>query len=1112
MPADNSCGYHPQISDLGVLADGRAGRILLVAPQPKDLNVGHEYRVLHSPDHQVPLRPGIYWAKVSGEMDALVIDGQAVPGRAPFPAEQVALADADESSLGVVGMDWLDAWWEDAIQVEAPKFPASGGAVSRSTGRDVVIMRRLLTGPRWSYMIRQDGRTVTVSESELEPIPEIAATASWLHEAPASPEAFSAMVTRAKLNRGVTDAIFSYGVTKTIINPFQFKPVLKYLDSAMERMLIADEVGLGKTIEAGLLWTEMAARGQANRVIVVCPAALVPKWQREMSERFGFELEHYKTADLRRVVERLEAGTLPQNFAAVVSIQTFRTFDGLQQMEELNFALDLCIIDEAHQMRNQGTASLRLGFFLRDVSGSLVLLSATPLNLGNDDLLSMMRLIMPGEVETKADLDLRIDHHEALQALRKSATNPNVSNEERREWLGQIAGSRMGRALRERAAYKKLNELLTNDEYSVASAPIIRDACNQLHGLSSAITRTRKSEVHVDRSIREATNAAVEWTDEEKAFYDAYVDWLGQIARERNLPPGFALQMPLRLASSCLPAAARQVLRLENDQSSDGDGQPSASRASSLLAAEIPPANVQSLARKIGSVDTKFGAFLRALDSEDMAGRSALVFTFSRNTLSYLYKRLSQTHRVATLHGGMAPEDRESVMRRFRAGEFDIVIATRVASEGLDFEFCSLIVNYDLPWNPMEVEQRIGRLDRIGQKSDKILILNFSTPGTIESRILDKLMARVGVFEHSIGELEPILAEKFEKLADIVVDFRLTASERERRINEAIAAVEQGKADEAQLEESSAKLQAEDQFGIKSVEERISRGRYLGQIELAHLVADWARLRGGSVKVDTKTRKLRVDVSQEMLITIVEWRRKEGLTSAEVSRVERAGRAKTPLIMSLDAEEARVEGGSLLNGHHPLVRVAAEDFAPHHVPRFAALRTAADDMCKPGTYLLALAAAGWSGLRPTSELWVEAVNLDTGESAGTEAGALLMTGVAGGTLSKSSQASAHANADLFCDQLLTDLEVRRHAEQERRQTENEALILERRVRAEEVFKNHDKSIRERISQSTAQTVHMFEGQLRRAEERRNDALARISQSAHSSLDLENLALLQLEVI
>jgi hypothetical protein len=450
-------------------------------------------------------------------------------------------------------------------------------------------------------------------------------------------------------------------------------------------------------------------------------------------------------------------------------------------------------------------------------------------------------------------------------------------------------------------------------------------------------------------------------------------------------------------------------------------------------------------------------------------------------------------------------------MRRFRAGDFDIVIATRVASEGLDFEFCSLIVNYDLPWNPMEVEQRIGRLDRIGQKSDKILILNFSTPGTIESRILEKLMARVGVFEHSIGELEPILAESFESLNELVVDFRLTDSERDRRINETIAAVEQGKADAAELDEHSSKLQAEDQFGINSVEDRISRGRYLGQIELAHLVADWARLRGGSGKVDVKGKQLRVDVSQEMLLKIVDWRRSEGQTSAEVSRVERAGRSKTPLVMSLDAEEARVGGGSLLNGHHPLVRVASRDLKPHHVPRFATLRATADADCPSGTYLLALAAAGWSGLRSTSELWVEAVDLETGESRSLEAGALLMTSVAEGTLTASTSA-VHANADLYAEQLLVDLEERRHAEQDRRQSENDALILERKIRAEEVFKNHQRSINGRLVQSTPQTAHMFEGQLRRAEERRNDALARIAQSAHSSLDLENLALLQLEVI
>ncbi|WP_167372993.1 helicase-related protein [Arthrobacter sedimenti] len=1113
MLADNSCGYHPQISDLASLVSGSTGRVLLVAPRSKDLGVDHEYRVLHSPDHDISLRPGIYWAKVDNEWNALVVDPEAVPERTPRPAEEVALSNADESSLGVVGMEWLDEWWGFARTIASPAFPASGGAISRSSGRDVIIRRRQLTGSNWSYVVRQDGRTVTVSESELAPIPEVSASTSWLHHKPATAESFSAMITRAKLNRGVTDALFSYGVTKTIINPFQFKPVLKYLDSSMERMLIADEVGLGKTIEAGLLWTEMAARGQANRVMVVCPAALVPKWQREMSERFGFTLEHYTTPDLRRLVDRLEAGTVPQTFAVIVSIQTFRTFDRLQRMEELNFGLDLCIVDEAHQMRNQGTASLRLGFFLRDVSGSLVLLSATPLNLGNRDLLSMMRLIMPGEVESQADLELRIDHHKPLQALRKSATDPSISNLMRRQWLLEIASSRMGRALRARAAFKELEELLIQDDYTVASAPIIRDACNQLHGLSSAITRTRKTEVRTTRAVREAKNAEVIWTADEQAFYDAYVEWLRQIAAEREIPTGFALQMPLRLASSCLPAAAKQVLGLKVTQPSDGDGDsPSASRPSSFLASEVPPSNVKSLAEKVLKLDTKFAAFTAALASPEMARRSTLVFTFSRNTLDYLHRHLSQTHRVAVLHGGIVPEDRESIMKRFRAGEFELVIATRVASEGLDFEFCSMIVNYDLPWNPMEVEQRIGRLDRIGQTSDKILILNFSTPGTIESSILERLLDRVGVFEHSIGELEPILAEKFESLSDIVVDFRLTADERERRINEAIAAVEQGKSDAAELEESSSRLQAEDQFGIKSVEERISRGRYLGQIELAHLVADWARLRGGLAVVNQQDKTLRVNVNQEMLHKIVEWRRGEGLTSAEVTRVERAGQAKAPLIMCLDAEEARVNGGSLLNGHHPLVRVASEDYESHHTPRFAVLRTTGDSHCPQGTYLIALAATGWKGLRPTSELWVEAVDLESGRSVSAEAGALLMTAVAEGALKPANDLSVHPDADVYCEQLLTDLELRRHDEQEKRRGENDALILDRQVRAEEIFKNHQRSIQERIREATVQTIRMFEGQLRRAEERRNDALARIASSAHSSLDMENLALLQLEVI
>jgi superfamily II DNA/RNA helicase len=106
-----------------------------------------------------------------------------------------------------------------------------------------------------------------------------------------------------------------------------------------------------------------------------------------------------------------------------------------------------------------------------------------------------------------------------------------------------------------------------------------------------------------------------------------------------------------------------------------------------------------------------------------------LLFSFSRPTLAYLYERLSPTMRVAVMHGGIHKDERTELIARFRRGEFDVLLASRVASEGLDFEFCSAVVNYDLPWNPMEVEQRIGRIDRFGQTEDKVLILNFHTPG-----------------------------------------------------------------------------------------------------------------------------------------------------------------------------------------------------------------------------------------------------------------------------------------------------------------------------------------------------------------------------------------------
>jgi len=118
------------------------------------------------------------------------------------------------------------------------------------------------------------------------------------------------------------------------------------------------------------------------------------------------------------------------------------------------------------------------------------------------------------------------------------------------------------------------------------------------------------------------------------------------------------------------------------------------------------------------------------------------LFTHSRPTLAYLAGRLEHDFRIAVMHGGVTREERRRIMAEFRAGAYDFVLANRVASEGLDFEFCSAVINYDLPWNPMEIEQRIGRIDRIGQKEETILVVNFVNDSTIDERILTRRVAR----------------------------------------------------------------------------------------------------------------------------------------------------------------------------------------------------------------------------------------------------------------------------------------------------------------------------------------------------------------------------------
>ena len=162
--------------------------------------------------------------------------------------------------------------------------------------------------------------------------------------------------------------------------------------------------------------------------------------------------------------------------------------------------------------------------------------------------------------------------------------------------------------------------------------------------------------------------------------------------------------------------------------------------------------------------------------------------------------------------GGTPMDQRQRIMDDFRAGKFDVLLLSQVGAEGLDFEFCNALVNYDLPWNPMQVEQRIGRLDRFGQTSEKIFIFNMHVPGTIESDIFERLYTRIGLFEQSIGELEPILRDELKSMTRALLDPRLSESERSAEAERMAVALAERAQQVKQLEEARGALSTVDQL------------------------------------------------------------------------------------------------------------------------------------------------------------------------------------------------------------------------------------------------------------------------------------------------------------
>ena len=1114
MAPRQGSGYLPYVQSAAeILSLGISNRCLVINGSAGDAFEAYEETRYAFIDN-VELPEGLYW--FSGEASLIVhVKNSAIPFGG---AESSELSGEDLDSASPLGMayGWALHYWSQAKPVPSPTFEIGAAAQHAIRGTDMLIRSRDFffdaANSEWQYGVLLDGNTTFLFQSMVAPVRDLGDPQEWLSGFESDAHQFGATLTRAKLAGKFANTLYSFRATRTLFRAYQFKPIMKMLQTGKSRILVADEVGLGKTIEAGLIWTELEARSEANTVLIVCPASLVWKWRHEMEDRFGFETRELDAAAMKEFLEKHSRGTLPSRFAYVVSMERIRNWSGLEALAMNPIAIELLIIDEAHSMRNTSTRSYAAGALLAQLASSVIFLSATPINLHQRDIFSLTGLLAPEDELDPATAALQLEPNQYLNAIAARLGKPNPSSAEMRELLQKALDTEFGQLLATRSEVMALREILSEENLDASAIVSARRYIADLNALSTVITRTRKAEVQEEKPIREATRIDVEWTDEELAFYSEFLQWCSDRATSMDSPLMFSMQMPLRLASASLAVTRELVLSGAGRQIEISDDESGSDNKSASTYDHVTATLIEAAKNLPAGQDSKFDKLLPVLQQMKKEGRRALLFTFSKPTLAYLQKRLAGEFRVSVLNGDVPKLTRNEIMSDFRAGKYDFVLANRVASEGLDFEFCQAVINYDLPWNPMEVEQRIGRIDRIGQTSPKIAIINFVNERTVDERIVIRLLERIQIFEDTIGELEPIIHEQMRQIAG-AMDFTLTEEQREIQTNQIVLAIETQRTLIQDVSDISSGLLVSNDVDIAGLEDDLVKsGRYVGQLELANLIRDWTATDGGSSRVEGED--LLITGSPEMVRRTNELSRTRQRTHREIESFIENLRQQLPFSLSLSQERAREIGQPLLNVNHPAT-IAAATVPLHRQARFAKLKILTNDESQVGEFIVLMAIAR-NASRGGDEIWGEAIGLHDLQFASDKFD-LVMAALATGDLRDSDALFESARASRAVSKMTEAITSRHFREQLRRAEESQHFRQSRKLAIQTQYDKKVASIERRMATMKANGVdesvlRMTEGQRRMAEQSRDLQVLNVDGADEPEIELEYLAICLLEVV
>lgn len=677
------------------------------------------------------------------------------------------------------------------------------------------------------------------------------------------------LVTYEKLKGSLHEVIYSMEAAQIDFYPYQFKPVLKFINSPTDRLIIADEVGLGKTIESALIWMELQARSEARRLLVVCPNILAEKWREELRSKFLFDARVVNFSDLEQEITELESAGPGHSFVLIGTYSGLRApKKELHLLRELpdvepigssktNFMrkilhwshefnpFDLVIFDEAHYMRNPATSMFHLGRCLAANAGGVLCVSATPVNNSNTDLHSLLRLIDESFFETQGLFNELLEaNRPAVQASNALARIP-VDIPLLESAVEGMAKSRfISQSPLFQSFLEKLQSLDTSDKHQIAKCQDIAEKLNLLGGY---VNRTRRVQVKENRPLRDPMVISVEYSPEEMILYKTILHIVRRKCRQDSRPFHVFQVLGLQLrAASCLPVLAAEI---RSGRFGDTD---------ELFAEAIDDETVEDLfddnveeelsAGEISELleydfennDSKY-AKLKNMLLKLVTDEKVIIFAYYRPTLSYLLRRLKADGiSVTVIHGGIANEQRWEELERFKDPHGPrVLLSSEVGSEGIDLQFCRVLVNYDLPWNPMRIEQRIGRIDRVGQEAKRLSIVNFKVKDTVEERLYERLHSKLERYMNSLGDLEAVIGKEVQHLTVELLSKELTP-EQEAQLMEASEKAIEGRLLQIQaLEESGDALLALSDYVQRKIEEDREKGRYLQPEELEAYLTDF---------------------------------------------------------------------------------------------------------------------------------------------------------------------------------------------------------------------------------------------------------------------------------